>query len=119
MVPFAETVWYRQQRAGGGNQRSLATRCQAGVWLGHTRNSSEVLIGTTHGVVNAWAVRRRPQEERWTGEIISKMTATPKDPSGLQIGAPAQDQNELITEDPPSQENSSQQKEEKEKRRVS
>ena len=78
VVPFAETVWYRELHASGDRKRSLNTRWKEGIWLGHARNSSEVLIGTQHGVTRAWAVRRRPKEERWTGVIIGELTVRGK-----------------------------------------
>ena len=64
VIPFKETVWYRELHATGERKRSIATRWKIGVWLRHARNSSEVLIGNLHGVVRAWAVRRKPAEER-------------------------------------------------------
>ena len=69
------------------------------MWLGHARNSSEVLIGTLTGVVRAWAVRRRTAEERWCNDIIGAMTATPNDPSGVQHPTTAAEEPQLITED--------------------
>ena len=98
-VPFGEIVWYRELHASGARIRSLATRWKVVVWLGHTHNSSEVLIGTLNGVVRAWAVRRRPAEERWCNNIIGAMTATPKDPSGVQHPTNAAEKTQLITED--------------------
>ena len=68
--------------------------------LGHTRNSAEALIGTLNGVVRAWAVRRKPAEERWKDDIISAMTATPKDPSSLQTTSQPSNRPQLVTEDP-------------------
>ena len=35
-----------------------------GLWLGHSRTSNEVLIGTKEGVVKAWPVKRKPDEEK-------------------------------------------------------
>ena len=99
VVPFGETVWYRELHASSAKKRSLATRWKTGVWLGHTRNSSEVFIGTLSGVVRAWAVRRRPAEERWSNDIMGAMTATPKDPSGIQHPTVAAEEPQLITED--------------------
>ena len=99
VVPYAETVWYRELHASGERKRSIATRWKTGVWLGHARNSSEALIGTLNGVVRAWAVRRKAAEERWKDDIISAMTAIPADPSGLQATAQRADEPQLVTED--------------------
>ena len=66
---------------------------------GHARNSSEVLIDTLNGVVRAWAVRRKPAEERWSDDSIGAMTTTPKDPSGVQAPKQLADEPQLVTED--------------------
>ncbi len=48
--------------------------------MGHARNSTEMLSGTPEGVVRAWVVRRRVQEERWSGAAIKEMKGTPARP---------------------------------------
>lgn len=35
-----------------------------GMWLGHARATSEIIISTKEGVVKAWSTKRRPEEER-------------------------------------------------------
>ena len=49
--------------------------------MGHTRTSTEVLIGTSEGVVRAWAVRREADDERWSGVNIKEMKGTPARPN--------------------------------------
>ena len=46
--------------------------------MGHTRNTSEVLIGTDEGIVKAWSVRRLPVEEQWDAERVSRIKGSPK-----------------------------------------
>ena len=99
VVPFADIVWYRELQASGDRKRSLATKWKTGVWLGHARNSAEVLVGTPDGVVRAWAVRRRPAEERWNCDIIKRMPATPRDPSRLQGLEKSEDDHQLVREE--------------------
>ena len=36
-----------------------------GLWLGHARDTNEVLIGTAEGVIKACACKRFPETERW------------------------------------------------------
>ena len=49
--------------------------------MGHARGSSEALLGTKDGVVRAWTVRRKPEEERWDAEAITEMRGTPAKPN--------------------------------------
>ena len=58
VVPFGESVWYRTLDDSVGRKRALESKWKEGIWLGHHRCSSEVLIGTSTGVVKAWTVRR-------------------------------------------------------------
>ena len=67
VVPYGETVMFKKVKHTGQRKNILDTDCEEGLWLGHTRTSTEVLIGTAEGVVRAWAVRRTVAEERWFG----------------------------------------------------
>ena len=48
------------------------------MWLGHHRCTSEVLIGTSNGVVKAWTVRRKPLDARWNAELVTSIKGTPQ-----------------------------------------
>ena len=48
--------------------------------MGHMGRSNEVAIGTEAGVIKAWAIRRRIEEERWDITAINGVTGTPKRP---------------------------------------
>ena len=87
VIPFAEYVWYRQIRKGKTQEDKLESEMKEGVWLGHARNSNEVLIGTEHGVVRAYDVRRMPEGQRWNGEAINRMKGTPQQPDPKRPGA--------------------------------
>ena len=50
-------------------------------------NPNEVLIGTKEGVVRAYDVKRRPEEERWNAEMIKNMKGTPQQPDPSKPGA--------------------------------
>ena len=56
---------------------AMEAKWEEGLWLGHTRSSNEVLVGTTAGIVKAYAVRRRPLGERWDDKIVFNLKATP------------------------------------------
>eukprot|EP00973_Karenia_brevis_P000835 115507-Karenia_brevis.AAC.1 len=64
VVPFGERVWYRQIREYKERKDKFDSEWKEGVWLGHSRNSNEVLIGTKDGVVRAYAIRRQEEEKR-------------------------------------------------------
>ena len=50
---------------------------EEGIWLGHIRSSNEVLVGNHAGVVKAFAITRRPLEERWDNSMVTNFKATP------------------------------------------
>ena len=57
VISFGEKVWFRKLQESGSNQKSLDSKRDEGIWLGHTRGSSEVLIGIYRWVVKAWAAK--------------------------------------------------------------
>ena len=54
--------------------------------LRSTAWSSEALLGTKDGVVRAWTVRRKPEEERWDAEAVTEMRGTPATPNPSMPG---------------------------------
>ena len=42
--------------------------------------TNEVVIGTCEGVLKAWAVKRRPEDERWDIKMIDGVKGTPEEP---------------------------------------
>ena len=50
VVPFGETVLYRKHEVARGSHQALEEKWGKGVWLGHTRNTSEVLVATDAGI---------------------------------------------------------------------
>ena len=59
VVPFGETVWYKEIRDGNDRKNKFESEERLGVWLGHTRDTNETLVGTEKGVIRAYAIRRR------------------------------------------------------------
>ena len=86
VVPFGERVWYKQIRDGKDRKDKFESEERSGIWLGHARTSNEVLIGTSDGVVRAYSVSRRPEEERWSAEDISNIRGTPQQPNPNKPG---------------------------------
>ena len=62
--PFGETVLYRKPEVVRDSHQALEERWGKGVWLGHTRNTSEVFVATDKGITKAWSIRRLPMEEQ-------------------------------------------------------
>ena len=83
VVPFGEKVYYRKLDQDG---KKLESDWEQGVWLGHARVSNEVLIGTRNGVVRAWAIKRVPEEERWSADEILNICGTPARPNPQMPG---------------------------------
>ena len=57
-----------------------------GIWLGHSRSSDEVLIGTDGGVVRARTVIRQAEDCRWDAVMIKNMKGTPQQPNPEKPG---------------------------------
>ena len=79
VIPFGESVHYRKLEEDKKNK--LDSKWEDGVWLGHARGSNECLIGTPAGVVRAWAIKRRPEEERWCADNLEAVQGTPARPN--------------------------------------
>ena len=95
VVPFGEKVSYRTA-PDTGPKRAMEPKWEEGLWLGHSRHSNEVLVGNKDGIVKAWAIRRRPLEERWDDCFVLSLKATP---SGWSTEDAMQHENPIVTED--------------------
>ena len=73
VIPFGETVMYKRLKGSGEKKKVMENNWLEGLWLGHSRTSNEVLIGTKEGVVKAWAVKGRPEETRLDKEFSTNM----------------------------------------------
>ena len=86
VVPFGEKVLYKKLKKEEERKRAVESDWETGVWLGHSRASSEVLIGTKDGVVRAWAVKRLPEGEQWCAQALTDMKGTPQRPDPTKPG---------------------------------
>ena len=88
VVSFGELVHFKELHPDGKRDK-WASDWHFGVWLGHTRDSNEMLVGTEHGVRRTYAVKRLPEEERWNKDKVKNLVGTPRQPDpkrgGLQV----------------------------------
>ena len=63
VVPFGETVWYKRIREGKVHKNKMESEWEEGVWLGHHRNTNEMVIGTSKGVVRAYPKEKGGSEK--------------------------------------------------------
>ena len=61
-------VWCREIREGKDRKNKFSIEWTQGIWLGHSRNSLEFIIGTEDEVVRIFAVRR---ERAMTGDCTT------------------------------------------------
>ena len=86
VVPFGEKVWYKELRETKERKNKFDCEWHDGIWLGHSRCSNEILIGTRGGVVRAYAVKRREEDARWDGKFLKELTGTPQKPNPSKPG---------------------------------
>ena len=79
-------MWYQQIRDGKQKRHHLETEWREGLWLGHTRNTNEVLIGNRDGVVRAYTVKRQEIQNQWDGAMIKEMRGIPRQPDPNREG---------------------------------
>ena len=77
---FGERVLYKELRDGKADRGKIDSDWKSGVWLGVRGRTGEHIIGTSDGVVKAWSVRRRPDEEKWDMAEVNAVKGTPARP---------------------------------------
>ena len=78
---FGERVMYMELKDGKDARPKIERNLINGGWLGINGRTGEHIIGTPDGIVKAYTVKRRPQEERWSLEDIHKVRGTPGEPN--------------------------------------
>ena len=114
-IPFGEKVWYKKLKESGKSKQAMESLWEEGIWLGHARGTNEVVIGTREGVVKAWAIKRRPGDEKWDGNLVKEMQGTPSKPNPnapgvtipIKISIPGGDRMDPEEVRPPRNETSS------------
>ena len=77
---IGEKVWFRKIKENKNAKLGTDVGMAEGIWLGHMRNSNEVVIGTPEGVVRAYDVRPVPEEIKWDAAAVKKIKGTPGKP---------------------------------------
>ena len=85
-IPFGERVWFHEARPHKERRDKFDSECHEGVWLGHTRNSNEALVGTAEGVVRAYSIRRQEEDRRWSSRMIRELKGSPEQPDPKKAG---------------------------------
>lgn len=51
-----------------------------GVWLGLVAGTQEAYVGTPHGVVRSWTVKRIAKQDRWKADEVMAVRGTTQRP---------------------------------------
>jgi len=78
-VPLGETVLFKLPKVPN-MPGDFADRFEMGVWVGCTIRSGEHLVGTDKGVFKVSSVIRRPEDGRWSRELVAGIKGSPKEP---------------------------------------
>ena len=82
---FGEKVWYKKRDRPKDQQKS-EPKWEKAIWLGHARDSNEMIVGTAEGASKTYAVKRMPEDERWDPEFIRSMQGIPQQPDPKKKG---------------------------------
>jgi len=100
IAKFGERVLYKELEDGKADRAKIESAWKSGIWLGIKGRTREHIIGTDQGVIKAFTVRRRPEEEKWSLEEVSSVRGTPGNPRPgrmtMRIPVRVGDQNEPI-----------------------
>ena len=79
IAEFGESVLYL--KAGSAGHDKLVSRWESGVWLGVRDETSEVIIGTSNGVIKARDFKRLgSNSDRWSVDNLRGIAGTPWEP---------------------------------------
>ena len=81
ILEFGEQVLAKPLRAGKTSKKlSLRTRWVHATWLGMAGKTNEHIVAIEHGgaAIKVRTVKRKPMEERWSAETLTKLVATPR-----------------------------------------
>ena len=77
---FGEQVLYIPLKAERKKEDKMV-RCKYGIWLGLLPRSSEVVIGTSEGIVKARTIRRLTEDMRWNANALLQIKGRPRRPN--------------------------------------
>ena len=78
-VPLGEAVLFKLPKVPN-MPGDFADRFEIGAWVGCTIRSGEHLVATPDGVFKVASVMRKPEDARWSKELIMGMKGSPKEP---------------------------------------
>ena len=79
LVPFGATVMFKIPKTSQA-VGSFEDRWETGVLVGTTIRDGMSLIGTPTGVYKAGTIRRKPDGEQWSQEMIKNIAGSPQQP---------------------------------------
>ncbi len=86
VVSFGEKIWCKEIRETKERKNKFDTEEKEGICIGHSRNTNEVLVGTREGVVRAYSIKRRDEENMWDGELMKSIQGTRQQPDPRRLG---------------------------------
>ena len=95
IAKFGERVLYKEMKDGKSTAAKIDSTWHSGIWLGLKGRTGEHIVGTSEGVVKAYTVRRRSEDERWSVEEVNGMKGTPSQPKpgGEELKVPVRIQS--------------------------
>ena len=78
-MPFGETVMFKIPKTSQA-VGSLEERWESGVWIGTTIRDGMSLIGTTGGVYKVGVIKRKPDGEQWSQDMVKNIVGSPQQP---------------------------------------
>ena len=79
LLPFAEVVLFKIPKTGDA-VGSFEDRWDSGVWLGSTIRDGMHLIGTAAGVFKVGTLKRKPDGEQWSADLVRNIVGSPQRP---------------------------------------
>ena len=73
---FGECIMYKELHPAETTRNKAEIDWKVGVYLGGVIRSNESLVGTNLGVIKAFAVKRRPEKDRWDYQAVTEMPGT-------------------------------------------
>ena len=77
VIPFGETVRFRDPMVARDRHQALEERWGKGLWLGHARHTPEAIIATEAGIVKVYAAKRLPADQQWDDERVKGLKGSP------------------------------------------
>ena len=79
MLGFGEQVLYELPSKGpmSNPDGNIGTKPLQGTYVGHSLTSNVYRLYTPDGVAEARSLRRRPESERWSSEVLASIKTTP------------------------------------------